>query len=644
MFLFISKPDFSCNPHALWKYIKENTEHETAWLVSDRNHLEKLRARGIRCEMYDTVRGNELAAQAKYIVSNVYVFGALPKKEDQIFVNLWHGSGVKAHDFYDANLPLQQLNKVLDFSEKTDLLCVHSLDDRFRLSAQLHYDMRKAVATGQPRLDCVKKADGKENLVKVLGEGVRKYDKYIFFVPSFRANSSCHSGKFYSENVFRLDDYDNERLQEFLEENNAALIYKLHPVEQTALKGVCFSMGKNCYEMTDNMLFEADVRYDEFLNAIDIMISDYSSIAYDFLVLNRPIVYLIPDYEEYKNQKGFVFHNIDYYMPGEKVYSFSNLLHGLEENLTNPDKYALERKQVIMQRFDFDDDKAAERCYQAIKEYSKPQVIDRKVKKVPLLPTSADLLKKYLPDEIEVIDSTKETNADMSIDKNSKCVYITEELPDEYRSITKRASTDIKDLSFYYRMLEKKHIKTYLLSGGVEFDKFDNAINVAKKERPVIGFAGTIDSRIYFAMVQYICEAFPECEVEFWGDIYEEYPAWLDGYSNLKYKGQVTYDELPNVIQSFDVAILPFYGEYQQRIPNELYQCLACGKQVVASAMPNLPKCDAIYVSDSVADAVKNVRLALESVSDDKIINKAKEIAKEHDWIEVSKEIELILE
>lgn len=644
MFLFISKPDFSCNPHALWKYIKENTEHETAWLVSDRRHLEKLRARGIRCEMYDTVRGNELAAQAKYIVSNVYVFGALPKKDGQIFVNLWHGSGVKAHDFYDANLPLQQVNKVLDFSQKTDLLCVHSLDDRFRLSAQLHYDMRKAVVTGQPRLDCVKNENGKENLIKVLGEDIRKYSKFIFFVPSFRANSSCHSGKFYSENVFRLDDYDNAKLQEFLEEENAALIYKLHPVEQTALKGVCFSMGKNCYEITDNMLFESDIRYDEFLNAIDIMISDYSSIAYDFLVLNRPIIYLIPDYEEYKNQKGFVFYNIDYYMPGEKVYSFGNLLTGLKDNLTNPDKYASERKQVIMQRFDFIDDKASERCYQAIINYRESEAIDRGEKTNPLLPTSVDMLKEYLPDEIGVIDSTKEINTDMSIDNYSKCIYITEELPDDYRSITKRASTDIKDLSFYYRMLKNNHIKTYLLSGGVEFDKFDNAINKVKKEHPVIGFAGTIDSRIYFAMVQYICEAFPECDVEFWGDIYEEYPAWLDGYTNLKYKGQVTYDELPSVIQSFDVAILPFYGEYQQRIPNELYQYLACGKQVVASNMPNLPKCDAIYISDSVADAVKNMRIALGCVRDDAIKNKAKEIAKEHDWAAVSKEITLLIE
>ncbi len=632
MFLFISKPDFACNAYALWKYIKENTDHETAWLVTRKSHLEVLRSRGIRCEMYDTVRGNRLIEEAKYIIANTYAFVALPKKEDQIFVNLWHGSGVKAHDFYDPNLPIQQVNRMLEFSEKTDLLCVHSLDDRFRLSAMFHYDMRKAVVTGQARLDCVKSADGKENLVKVLGEDIRKYDKFIFFVPSFRANRSCHSGKFYSENVFRLDDYDKEELQAFLEKNNAALIYKLHPVEQTALKGVCFSVGENCYELTDDMLFEADVRYDEFLNAFDIMISDYSSIAYDFLLLDRPIIYLVPDYEAYKSQKGFVFHNIDYYMPGEKVYNFTSLLHALKENLNNPDKYTFERKQVIQQRFDFDDDKAAERCYQAIKGYRKLEAIDRKEKTKPLLPTSAEMLKSYIQDKIEIIDSTKEINIDLCNCVNSNWVYVTEELPDEYRSVSQRASTDIKDLSLYYKMSEEENVKTYLLSGGVNYGIFDKAVNEVKKDRTVIGFAGTIDCRIYFAMVQYICEAFPECDIEFWGDIYEEYPEWLDGYSNLKYKGQVSYDELPNVIQRFDVAILPFYGVYQQRIPNELYQYLASGKQVVASAMPNLPKCDAIYISESVADAVTNIKKALRECNNEEISNSAKRVAKTRDW------------
>lgn len=63
------------------------------------------------------------------------------------------------------------------------------------------------------------------------------------------------------------------------------------------------------------------------------MVSDYSSIVYDYLLLNRPVVYLLPDFEEYKNAKGFVFHNISLYMPGEKVYDFKNLLSALMKRL-----------------------------------------------------------------------------------------------------------------------------------------------------------------------------------------------------------------------------------------------------------------------------------------------------------------------
>lgn len=49
------------------------------------------------------------------------------------------------------------------------------------------------------------------------------------------------------------------------------------------------------------------MRYTEILNAFDVMISDYSSIVFDYLLLDRPVIYLIPDYEEYRSQRGFVF-------------------------------------------------------------------------------------------------------------------------------------------------------------------------------------------------------------------------------------------------------------------------------------------------------------------------------------------------
>lgn len=77
------------------------------------------------------------------------------------------------------------------------------------------------------------------------------------------------------------------------------------------------------------------------------------------------MVYLLPDFEEYKNSKGFVFHNISLYMPGEKVYDFKNLLRALDEAFVNPDKYIDLRNNVLLNRFDYTDDGSAELLFSA---------------------------------------------------------------------------------------------------------------------------------------------------------------------------------------------------------------------------------------------------------------------------------------
>ena len=73
LFVFMSQPDFACNPHALWEYVKDNTNHETAWLVKrDKKYYELLR-RGVRCAVYDTVEGNALLKEADYVIMNPLV-------------------------------------------------------------------------------------------------------------------------------------------------------------------------------------------------------------------------------------------------------------------------------------------------------------------------------------------------------------------------------------------------------------------------------------------------------------------------------------------------------------------------------------------------------------------------------------------
>lgn len=643
--VFMSQPDFACNPHALWSYITENTDFDTAWIVKKAVSYNSLTERGIRCAVYDSIDANAIISSADIIVANSYTYLNIEKNDKQLLVNLWHGSGVKAHDYYDHNLNPRHAIKLKKYFDKVDLMCVHSLDDRFKLSAMLHFDLRKIYVTGQPRLDCVTSAEGRKNLVKLFGEKVNQYQHFIFFAPSYRSNMSCHAGKIYSDNIFRLDDFDNEKLAGFLVDRNAALIYKLHPIEQTAFSGRNFILNDHCFELTDRMLFDCDIRYDELLNAFDVMVSDYSSIVFDYLLLDRPIVYLLPDFEEYKNVKGFVFSNIDAYMPGEKAYDFNSLLVALTNAFDKPDQYSSARENVIMNRFDYTDGKSTERCFKQIMGYKKisddyvPYESDPRT----VMPSVCEHICQYIHDASTLmIDSTKkfdDRKALLEKIENSECVYyITSEIPSRFRSVSVRNSYKIVDLELYYSLLEMPAVHIAYITGGVDYKLFSSAVFSGKKSKTRIGFAGSIDNRIYFSMVHCICEAFADCEIIFAGTIIGDYPAWLNGFDNLTYI-EAAYDELPEIICSFDVAILPFFGGHRKLVPVELFQFLACGKNVVTSKMPNLPECEAIYNSSSITEAIDNIHFVLSDASGEQAAIHAREIARKHSWEKIAKRV-----
>lgn len=643
--VFMSQPDFACNPHALWSYITKNTDFDTAWIVKKAISYNTLTERGIKCAVYDSIDANAIISDADIIVANSYTYLDIPKKDSQLLVNLWHGSGVKAHDYYDHDLNPRHAIKLKKYFEKVDLMCVHSLDDRFKLSAMLYFDLRKIYVTGQPRLDCVTGADGRKNLEKLFGEEMDQYQHFIFFAPSYRANMSCHAGKIYSDNIFRLDDFDDEKLAEFLTDRNAALIYKLHPIEQTAFSGRDFALNDSCYELTDKMLFEHDIRYDEVLNCFDVMISDYSSIVFDYLLLDRPIVYLLPDYEEYKNKKGFVFSNIDAYMPGEKAHDFDTLLKALKNAFDRPDQYADARKNVILNRFDYTDGKSAERCFRQIVGYEKinDEYVPYERDPRTIMPSVADHICQHIHDEsILLIDSTKKFDDKealfKAIGKAERVYYITSEIPSRFRSVSVINSYKIADLELYYSLIGMTEVHIAYVTGGVDYDLFSSATFSGCKTKVRIGFAGTIDNRIYFSMVHCICETFADCDIIFAGTIIGDYPAWLNGFDNLTYI-EAAYDELPEIISSFDVAILPFFGGHRKLVPVELLQFLACGKTVVTSDMPNLPECDAIYNSASITEAIDNIRFILSRDSGGENAGNARAIAKEYDWEKISERL-----
>ncbi|MDR1397706.1 MAG: CDP-glycerol glycerophosphotransferase family protein [Desulfarculales bacterium] len=368
LFLFISRPDFSDNSHALWKYINQNTAYKTAWLIKNRAACELLKERNIACELFDSAAGVALAQKARYVISNIYFWG-LHKYPGQIYINLWHGSGIKAHYFYDRNNDNQPYYEAKRDSELTDLYLVQGVLDKFILAALLNCDARKMLVTGQPRIDNIKEAAGKDNLECIFENITRKYDRLILFAPTFRRTTYSVVGKYYQDNILGLPDFNSSSFNEIMAKHKAALVVKLHPIEETNFISIDLEGDENIFLLKNLDMLKAGLQMNDLINAFDVMISDYSSIAYDFLLLDRPIIYNIPDQEEYAQKQGFVFPHIDFWMPGEKVFNFGGLLDALEDAFKHPQRYSAQRHTNIDLRYSYQDNGAARRVLAAIENY-----------------------------------------------------------------------------------------------------------------------------------------------------------------------------------------------------------------------------------------------------------------------------------
>ena len=344
-------------------------------------------------------------------------------------------------------------------------------------------------------------------------------------------------------------------------------------------------------ELTDNMLFDADVRYTEILNAFDVMISDYSSIVFDYLLLDRPVIYLIPDYEEYRSQRGFVFRNIDSYMPGDKAFDFRQMLDALQRVFDGADGYQEARGFVLSQRFDYRDNQSSKRCLEAILNYQKEEEEmdgfheDERTR----MPSAAEHLMSFLPEGSCVVDSTKRYSDDeknVFLHSEKKIFYISSEIPNPYRRLTGQSSAEIADIDFYEKIKHLENCKVVFVQGGVDYALFAAAAGKIKQL-----FTGKWErcqkSGLVLPVRLTTGYIFPWCSasvrrsrIMMWcllGHIYRSYPIWLDGFANLHYIA-ASYQELPQIIQSFEVAILPFFWTASADGSNRAVSVYGCGK------------------------------------------------------------------
>ena len=180
------------------------------------------------------------------------------------------------------------------------------------------FTTKRVLVTGQPRTDALF-----EKPVEV--PELNKDSFNILYAPTWRQHAEVK--------LFPFSDFDKQKLEDFLVKNNIHIFIRFHPAYEESIPADILSI-KNI------SLFSAK-KYNEvmdYINCFDSLITDYSSIYLDYMLLERPIIFLPYDLEDYESTVGFTMDYMEN-TPGPKPKSFNEFLEELNKIKNEPEEY-----------------------------------------------------------------------------------------------------------------------------------------------------------------------------------------------------------------------------------------------------------------------------------------------------------------
>lgn len=206
----------------------------------------------------------------------------------------------------------------------------------------------KYEITGNPRTDIIMLADGKSNLEKLLGISLEN-KKVIFNMPTFyvHENTGLVSGSTELNDAIKIKDFDYEKFNQFLIDNNIICISKVHHGEERSVTNKVKNRNlENMIFISNDDLENKDLDLYEVLNGADILITDYSSIYGDFLFMDKPTIFVNTDMEIYEKEKGIILQPYDFWAAGPKVQEQDSLSKEIIKCISDKEYYKKERKTI----------------------------------------------------------------------------------------------------------------------------------------------------------------------------------------------------------------------------------------------------------------------------------------------------------
>lgn len=354
-----SNPDLSDNTYALYETLlknKINEKYKLFWFVNNKEKYKDINIKNVyfinyfgQTKFSEIIKSSYINLKAKYIIDcNKFI---QKRNKNQKRLHLGHG------------MPYKLVPEYCNATGKVDFMLSLSpfFDDNL---SKLHLvDKDKIIDLGFPRNDDL--FTNSKNINALFKN--KNYKKIILWLPTYRQRVNKNSNLSMKESfqmglpiIYNIEDL--KFLNNLLTELDILLVLKPHPAQDLSL--ITVENLSNFVILTNQDLEKENINLYEFLGQTDALITDYSSVYYDYLLTNKPIAITTDDFDEYKKVFNFVYDNIFDVVKGEYINNFDEFKTFLQNISVGNDIAKKEREKMKNTLHKYQDENSSKRVYE----------------------------------------------------------------------------------------------------------------------------------------------------------------------------------------------------------------------------------------------------------------------------------------
>lgn len=345
---------YSDSPKYIYEYLSQAypNKYKCIWVINDKKT--KIPYGAIKVKRF-SIRYAYYFARCKYDVLNVRQPNWIRKRKGNVFLETWHGTPLKRLVFDQEEVcGASPLHKQQFYRQSRDwdyLISDNGFStETFKRAFLFHNEI---VECGYPRNDILYAPDKEDRIVKLKDKlGIPKDKKTILYAPTWRDDEYYGKGEY--KFALKLDLHE---LKKQLGDEYVLLLrthyYIADSIDTTGIEDFAFNVSK--YDDISELYLISDI-----------LITDYSSVFFDYANLRRPILFFTYDLEKYRDMLRGFYLDIEKEMPGPLLFTEEEVIAAIKD-ITDIEKQYQDRYDEFYERFcHVDDGNASKRIVERV--------------------------------------------------------------------------------------------------------------------------------------------------------------------------------------------------------------------------------------------------------------------------------------